>query len=162
MEFLPGPEYLVNKLDPGTDPTEHADNDPQLADQTTYQNRHSLYQPQPYQLLPSDYTQYNLPPVPPPKAVAERQQWIIDTSVIHNKMLHKVWGAISKIRPCTCSSRPQVEENNDQEMINQQREMRSKEVEDVTESGDSHLSRRRKKAGQSQSQSSSESPSNHQ
>nr|VDC95076.1 unnamed protein product [Brassica oleracea] len=54
---------------------------------------------QPHQLLPSDSSQYKLQELPPNATSRQQQHWRDQSIKTNNDMLHKIWAAISRIRP---------------------------------------------------------------
>uniref|UniRef100_A0A0D3C8P2 Arabidopsis retrotransposon Orf1 C-terminal domain-containing protein n=1 Tax=Brassica oleracea var. oleracea TaxID=109376 RepID=A0A0D3C8P2_BRAOL len=67
---------------------------------------------QPHQLLPSDSSQYKLQELPPNATSRQQQHWRDQSIKTNNDMLHKIWAAISRIRPCRCQKDDVVHRDN--------------------------------------------------
>ncbi|CAH8257992.1 unnamed protein product [Arabidopsis lyrata] len=126
---------------------------------------------QPYLLLPEDPGQFRLSPPPASNDISQQMAWMIASTKRNNSMMHRMWRAISRIRPCVCT-RGEGSDDGD-------RENRSKATEDrhaerlipaagqsrastsrrsQEHSPDTRLGRSRRQPGE---QSSSESPTHH-
>ncbi|KAL0834198.1 hypothetical protein Bca101_086087 [Brassica carinata] len=63
-------------------------------------------------LLPSDSSQYKLQELPPNATSRQQQHWRDQSIKTNNDMLHKIWAAISRIRPCRCQKDDVVHRDN--------------------------------------------------
>ncbi|KAL9299374.1 hypothetical protein AtEden1_Chr2g0231891 [Arabidopsis thaliana] len=82
----------------------------------------SLAHAQPYLLLPEDPAPYRVSPPPAGDDISQQMAWMIASTRKNNSMMHKMWRAISRIRPCVCTRRGGVDDAN--------RENQSKTIED--------------------------------
>jgi len=133
-------------------------------------NQHitSLLSAQPYLLLLEDPAPYLVSSPPTRDDISQQMAWMIESTRKNNSMIHRMWRAISKIRPCVCTRGGGVDDGD--------REHRSKTTEDrhaerlVPAAGAStsqtppehspgrRLGRSRRQPGE---QSSNESPTHH-
>uniref|UniRef100_A0A0D3E4P8 Arabidopsis retrotransposon Orf1 C-terminal domain-containing protein n=1 Tax=Brassica oleracea var. oleracea TaxID=109376 RepID=A0A0D3E4P8_BRAOL len=67
---------------------------------------------QPHQLLPSNSSQYKLQELPLNATSRQQQHWRDQSIKTNNDMLHKIWAAISRIRPCRCQKDDVVHRDN--------------------------------------------------
>ncbi|KAG7593282.1 hypothetical protein ISN45_Aa01g020910 [Arabidopsis thaliana x Arabidopsis arenosa] len=180
LEFIPDEQYLIPNPSGGVPRRRRFVDAPPadehvVADDEIYEDYDDPVpreHAQPYLLLPEDPARYRLSPPPAGDDISRQMEWMIASTRKNNSMMHKMWRAIAKIRPCVCTRGGGADDAG--------RENRSKTTEDrhaewlvpaAGQSGastsqrspehspDTRLGRSRRQPGEPQS--SSESPTRH-